>query len=143
MIRHKSAVTRSHRRVFLHSDLLHELPHRNRLKNLRPVRRFGGGIAEEDEIGDVDVEIIGEEFDLLTPLPNRHRAEAVEEDDGGFWDGFIGLWAPIGDGSFGVDFNDSPEKTGGGEAAAEIAAVEGDEAEKRRPHLSDLGGVNF
>lgn len=73
-------------------------------------------------------------MDLSTPLPNRHRAEAMEEEEGGSSGGFIGLRAPKGDGGFVINVDGLLRKAGGGEAAAEISAVQGNEAEKRGPH---------
>lgn len=72
---------------------------------------------------------------MLTPLPNRRRAEAVEEEEGGFCGGFMRFGAPKGDGGFVIDVDDLLRKAGGGEAAAEISAVQGNETEKGRPHF--------
>lgn len=42
------------------------------------------GVAEEDEVGDVEVEAGGEWGDELVPLPHCVGADAMDEEEGGF-----------------------------------------------------------
>lgn len=74
-----------------------------------------------------------EELDLLAPLPDRHGAESVDQEEGGLL-GVFDFGRPIVDGGFVVDGDGLGGEAGSGEAAAEVAAVEGGEADERGKH---------
>ncbi|KAF7830405.1 serine/threonine-protein kinase RIPK-like [Senna tora] len=72
MVSHESPVTCAHHMESLHFQLVHNFRHRRRLKHLAPVAGRRGGRSEEHQVGNVDVEVRGQELDLLSPLPDRH-----------------------------------------------------------------------
>ena len=51
------------------------------LKDLGPIRPGWVGTAEEDKVGDVDVEFWGERSDEGVPLPHCVGAHAVDEEE--------------------------------------------------------------
>lgn len=63
------------------------------LEGLGAIGSGGVGIAEEDQIGNVDVEFGAERGDEFVPLPHCVGADAVDEEEGGFV-GFVGFGVP-------------------------------------------------
>lgn len=103
MVRHETAVTRPNYSIPLNTDLLQQLPDGNRLKNLGPEGGSGGGVAEEDEVRHVEIEVGREVLDLTAPLPNADGAEPVNEEEYGLMGGCG--WAPEVDSSLLIYIN--------------------------------------
>lgn len=97
----------------------------------------GDGVAEEHEVGDVEVERAGERADLVVELPLRVAAEAVDEEEGGFL-GAAATGKPdveggCGDGEFcGAEIVEA-------EVEGDVEVFEGDEADGR-DESEEVGG---
>ena len=74
-----------------------------------------------------------EELDLPTPLPYGHGPEPVNQNNRGFLGGLVHgfrVRTPEMDGGLFINVNCLLRETGGGEAATEVAAVKGNDAEE-------------
>lgn len=86
---HEAAVADAGDHHFLDSEGVHEGHDAACLENLRTFRAGGVGVAEEDEVGDVEVEAGGERGDEVVPLPHCVGADAMDEEEGGFGWGVV------------------------------------------------------
>lgn len=78
---HKPAIAQPQQAQPPHRVGLHDPHHALGLERLGPVRPGGGRLAEEEEIGDVDVEVGGDVAEEVNELPHRVDSEAVDEEE--------------------------------------------------------------
>lgn len=135
-VRHKPSVARPHHREPIHSHLLQQFHQASRLEDLRPLRGLRRRFSEEQQVGDVDIELGGEKLDLFPPLPESYGAVAMDQDQRRFLGVFvIRIRTPEVDSSLVVDFDGLRREAWGSEAASEVVGVEGNGAEKRGQHI--------
>ncbi|GER49615.1 hypothetical protein STAS_26876 [Striga asiatica] len=117
----------------------HSGHHAPGLKGLGPLGPGRPGVAEEEEVRDVDVESGGEGRDDVVPLPHGVGADAVDEEGGGPV-GAVGFGGPAVDDGAVAEVGGGGPEAGGGEGATVAGVPGGCEAEASRHYLLNLFG---